>query len=64
MRERDRVCVCERERERERGVGGQAGQQAGIFKVRLGLGEIEGRDIEIKGHRDRADNKNPEQTAG
>jgi hypothetical protein len=54
--------VCERER--ERGVGGQAGQQAGIFKVRLGLGEIEGRYIEIKGHRDRADNKNPEQTAG
>jgi hypothetical protein len=23
---------------------GQAGQQAGIFKIRLGLGEIEGRD--------------------
>ncbi len=43
-------------------MGGQAGQQAGIFKVRLGLGEIEGRDIEIKGHRDRADNKNPEQS--
>jgi hypothetical protein len=33
----------ERERgERER--GGWAGQQADIFKVRLGLGEIEGRD--------------------
>jgi hypothetical protein len=28
-----------RERERER--GGVAGQQAGILKVRLGLGEIE-----------------------
>ena len=28
-------------RERERGVGGRAGQQAVIFKVRLGLGEIE-----------------------
>jgi hypothetical protein len=28
-----------RERERER--GGPAGQQEGIFKVRLGLGEIE-----------------------
>jgi hypothetical protein len=25
-------------------VGGQAGQQVGLFKVRLGLGEIEGRD--------------------
>ena len=33
-----------RERERERGAGWQAGQQAGIFKVRLGLGVIEGRD--------------------
>jgi hypothetical protein len=29
-------------------VGGQAGQQGGIFKVRLGLGEIEGRDRETK----------------
>ncbi len=29
-------------------VGGPAGQQAGIFKVRLGLGEIEGRDIETE----------------
>jgi hypothetical protein len=28
-----------------------SGQQAGIFKVRLGLGEIEGRDREIEGHR-------------
>ena len=43
-------------------MGGQAGQQAPIFKVRIGLGEIEGRDIEIKGRRDRADNKNPEQS--
>ncbi len=34
-----------------------AGQQTGIFKVRLGLGEIEGR----RGYRqrDRADNKIP-----
>ena len=30
--------------ERERGAGWQAGQQAGIFNVRLGLGVIEGRD--------------------
>jgi hypothetical protein len=42
----------------------------GIFKVRLGLGEIEGRDRDTekyrdkktKRHRDRADNKNPKQT--
>ena len=27
-------------------LGGQAGQQGGIFKVRLGLGEIEGRNRE------------------
>ncbi len=57
--------------ERERGAGWQAGQQAGIFKARLSLGVIKGRDrnteiqgdreIEIKRHRDRADNKNPEQ---
>jgi hypothetical protein len=33
--------VRERERERERERGEQAGQQAVIFKVRLGLGEIE-----------------------
>ena len=38
MREREREWV------RERVVG----QQAGIFKVRLGLGETEGRDIETK----------------
>ncbi len=31
-------------RERERGAGGREGQQAGILKVRLGLGEIEGTD--------------------
>jgi hypothetical protein len=49
-------------------VGGRAGPQAGIYRVRLGLGKIEGRDreryrdIEIKRHRDRADNKNPEQS--
>ena len=42
----------------------------GIFKVRLGLGEIEGRDrdterkrdIETKRLRDRADNKNHKQS--
>ncbi len=44
-----------------------AGQQAGIFKVKLGLGEIEWRYREIeryrnRRHRDRADNKNPEQS--
>jgi hypothetical protein len=33
--------------ERNREVGG-AGQPASIFKVRLGLGEIEGRDREIE----------------
>jgi hypothetical protein len=37
-----------RERERERVRERVVGQQAGIFKVRLGLGEIEGRDIETK----------------
>jgi hypothetical protein len=39
----------ERKGVRERERGGPAGQ-AGIFKVRLGLGEIEGRDREIEGH--------------
>ncbi len=40
-----------------------AGLQAGIFKVRLGLGETEiERYREIETHRDRADNKNPEQS--
>ncbi len=56
------------EREGEEGERvGWGGQQAGIFKVRLGLGEIEGRDwdtvrkrdIETKRHRDRVANKNP-----
>jgi hypothetical protein len=36
--EKQGICYLERER------GGQAGQQVGIFKVRLGLGEIERRD--------------------
>jgi hypothetical protein len=36
--EREREGV----RERERGAGGWADHQAGIFKVRLSLGEIEG----------------------
>jgi hypothetical protein len=34
--------------ERERKWGGRAGQQAAIFKVRLGLGDIEGRDRVIE----------------
>ncbi len=40
--------------ERERGAGWQAGQQAGLFKVMLGLGVIEGRDrnTEIQRYRD------------
>jgi hypothetical protein len=37
-KERERGC------ERERGGGGRAGQQRDILMVRLGLGEIEGRD--------------------
>jgi hypothetical protein len=39
------ISYLEREREevKER-EGGQEGQQAGIFMVRLGVGEIEGRD--------------------
>ena len=42
-------------RERERGAGWQAGQQAGIFKVRLGLGVLEGRDrnTERQGEREK-----------
>ncbi len=36
------ISYLEREKEGfERGRGGRAGQQAGIFKVRLRLGEIE-----------------------
>ncbi len=38
-------------RERERGVGGWAGQQAGISKVYLGLREIGG-EIEVQGDRE------------
>ncbi len=40
-REREREGERERERERERETGMWAGQQVGIFKVKLGLGEIE-----------------------
>ncbi len=48
-------------RERER--GGWAGQQAVLLKVRFGRdGGERQRDIETKRHRDRADNKNPEQS--
>jgi hypothetical protein len=57
------ICI-----ERERGW---AGQQAGIFKVKLGLGEREiksktdkEREREIERNRNRADNKNPEQLPG
>jgi hypothetical protein len=42
--------------------GGWAGQQAVIFKVRLGLGYIEGKYRETIRHRERADNKNLEQS--
>jgi hypothetical protein len=40
---------------RERGADWQAGQQAGIFKVMLGLGVVEGRDrnTEIQGDREK-----------
>jgi hypothetical protein len=48
-------------KERDRVVG-RLGQLASIFKVRLGLGEIEGRDRETERQRNRADNKNPEQS--
>jgi hypothetical protein len=34
----------------DRGAGGRVGQQAGIFKVWLGLGEIEWRYREIERH--------------
>jgi hypothetical protein len=44
MRFNKRKFIIWKEREggwdRERGAGGQADQQAGIFKFRLGLGEI------------------------
>jgi hypothetical protein len=52
------ISYLEREREggdREGHAGGRwVGQQAGIFKVRIGLGEIEGRDRDT---RDRETNK-------
>jgi hypothetical protein len=38
---------------RERTRARRAGQQAGIFKVTLGLGEIEGREREIEIHRNK-----------
>jgi hypothetical protein len=38
-----------KERGGERGAGWRAGQQSGLFKVRLGLGEIEGKYREIEG---------------
>jgi hypothetical protein len=51
------ISYMERERAglRERGAGWQAGQQAGIFKVMLGLGVIEGRNrnTEIQGDREK-----------
>jgi hypothetical protein len=48
-----------KERGRVREREGWADQQAGIFKVRLGLVEIE---TEIKRQRDRANNKKHEQS--
>ncbi len=41
------ISYLEREREGERERGGCAGHQADIFKVRVGLGEIKGREIQI-----------------
>jgi hypothetical protein len=32
---------------------GRAGQKAGIFKVRFGLGEVERKDREIERHRNK-----------
>ncbi len=46
VREREGGGEREREEVRERGVGRWLGRSAGLFKVRLGLGEIEGRDRE------------------
>jgi hypothetical protein len=37
--------------------GGRAGQLAGIFKVRLGLGELEGRDRDTEIQRNRETKK-------
>jgi hypothetical protein len=67
--ERERGRGREKKGEREGRVGMQ-GQQADRFKVRLGLREIKGRDIDTKRYRDietkrqiyRAHNKNPEQS--
>jgi len=54
--QRQGISYLEREREgvtREReGWPGWAGQQAGIFKVRLSLGEIKGRDKDTERKRD------------
>jgi hypothetical protein len=42
-----------RVRERKGGADRQAGQQSGIFKVRLGLGGIVRKRVEAEIHRDR-----------
>jgi hypothetical protein len=49
------ISYLEKARERGGERGGWAGQQAVIFKVRLGLGEIEGRhrETEIERHRNK-----------
>ncbi len=49
------ISYLERERAGVREREGLAGRQAGIFKVRLGLGAIEGRDrnTEIQGDREK-----------
>ncbi len=38
------------------------GQHTGIFKIRLGVGEIEGRDRDTEIQKDRADNKDPKKS--
>ncbi len=59
---RESLIWKEQRRGWERERGGCAGQQAVIFKVRIGLGGIEGSYRETNKHRDRADNKNPKQS--
>jgi hypothetical protein len=44
LNNREFLIWKERSRVRERDRGSWPGQQTGIFKVRLGLGETEGRD--------------------
>jgi hypothetical protein len=39
-----------------------AGQHTGIFKISLGVGEIEGRDRDTEIQKDRGDNKDPKKS--